>query len=203
MIKYFKIPLYVLNDNISIKNMKEIRIINTTIKIILDYYKSICIYKYHGFMDIIYSLYRNNKIIISNKLSVKEWTRIIQNIFFKPCSIVEKYILQFQNMKRDRKVIAVHIRTGFLSNLSKSSLWYSPSIYKEYKRVINELLIKYIHYRILLLSDSDILIKEFTKTYSQYILNYSIAGPITNPHYSMHGMNYESTYFSLACSRSK
>lgn len=82
-----------------------------------------------------------------------------------------------------------------------------------------------MQYRILILSDSDILIKEFTKTYSQYILNYFIRGTITNPHYSMHGSNYESgiklladnflisksdvavgsyksTYFSLACSRS-
>lgn len=225
LVKYFKIPLFLLNDNISIKNIITIRSINHTIKNILNYYRSITIYKYHGFMDVIYNLYKNADIISSNKLNVIEWTRVIQYVFLKPCKEVQQYLFSFLQKKRRKKVIAVHIRTGFLSNLSMSSYWYSPVIYKKYKRIVNELLDKYKDYKLMVLSDSDNLIKDFSKIYSQYLINYTVSGPITNPHYSMHGMNYTggiklltdnfliskcdiavgthfSTYFSLACSRS-
>lgn len=222
---YFKIPSYFINNNIKINEFIEIRTINNSIKNILSKYNKLSIYKYHGFMNIIYTLYSSNNIIKETNISIYQWNKLIQDVFFKPCQVVHNYIQKFIILKRNTKVIGLHIRTGFLKNLSKTSLWYSPAIYDKYIKTIDSLLSFRSDYKLLIISDSHQIIEQIKKKYYKIILNYSIPGPVADPHYSMHGKNYESgiklvgdnylisecdiavgshmsTYFTLACSRS-
>lgn len=232
LLYYYRLPRSMFLQVSYINQLVTFNRKNTTILTLLNKNISIKIYTYHSFISSVVLRYNLTKDLINivKKESNKgiRLESFLHNIFLRPSNHIIENINKFIKIKMNLYTIGIHIRTGYLSDFGEKDFrFFNNNSIATYYNKINSLLLDNKYSKLLIISDSSVIRRQFIEKYNKYILNFTIHGNICHARYSMHGKakenecvvkliseNYilsycniligskKSSYFSLACMRS-